>query len=35
MDVKNAYLNVLLDEEIYAELREGYKGKNGNYIWKP
>ena len=34
MDVKNAYLNVPLDYEIYVELPEGFKGKNGNYVWK-
>ena len=23
-----------LDFEIYVELPEGFKGKNGNYVWK-
>ena len=34
MNVKSAYLNVPLDYEIYVELSEDFKGKNGNYIWK-
>ena len=34
MDVKSAYLNTHLDYEIYVELLEGFKGKNGNYVWK-
>ena len=34
MDVKNAYLNASLDYEIYVVLPEGFKGKNGNYVWK-
>ena len=34
MDVKSAYLNAPLDYEIYVELLEGFKGKNGNYVWK-
>ena len=25
---------MLLDYEIYVELPEGFKGKNGNYVWK-
>ena len=32
--IKSAYLNASLDYEIYVELPEGYKGKNGNYVWK-
>ena len=34
MDVKSAYLNAPLDYEIYVESPEGFKGKNGNYVWK-
>ena len=34
MDVKSAYLNAPSDYEIYIELPEGFKGKNGNYVWK-
>ena len=34
IDVKNAYINAPLDYEIYVELPEGFKGKNGNYVWK-
>ena len=34
MDVKSAYLNALLDYEIYVEPPESFKGKNGNYVWK-
>ena len=34
MDVKSAYSNAHLDYEIYVEPPEGFKGKNGNYIWK-
>ena len=34
MNVKSAYLNAPLDYEIYVELPEGFKGKNGNYVWK-
>ena len=34
MDIKSAYLNASLDYEIYAELPKGFKGKNGNYVWK-
>ena len=29
MDVKSAYLNALLDYEIYDEPPEGFEGKNG------
>ena len=25
---------MLLDYEIYVEPLEGFKGKNGNYVWK-
>ena len=32
MDVKSAYLNALLDYEIYVDLPEGFEGKNGNYV---
>ena len=34
MDVKSAYLNAPLDYEIYVQLLEGFKSKNGNYVWK-
>ena len=34
MDVKSAYLNFPLDYEIYVKLPKGFKGKNGNYVWK-
>ena len=34
IDVKSAYLNAPLDYEIYVELPEGFKCKNGNYVWK-
>ena len=34
VDVKSAYLNAPLDYEIYVEPPEGFKGKNGNYVWK-
>ena len=34
MDVKSAYLNAPLDNEIYVELPEGFKGMDGNYVWK-
>ena len=34
IDVKSAYLNTPLDYEIYVELPKGFKGKNGNYVWK-
>ena len=34
MDVKSAYLNAPLDYEIYFEPPEGFKVKNGNYVWK-
>ena len=34
LDVKSAYLNAPLDYEIYVAPREGFKGKNGNYVWK-
>ena len=34
MDVKCAYLNASLDYEIYVEPPEGFKDKNGNYVWK-
>ena len=34
MDVKSAYLNAPLDYEIYVEPLEGFKSKNGNYVWK-
>ena len=34
MDVNSAYLNAPLDYEIYVELPEGFKSKNGNYVWK-
>ena len=34
MDVKSAYLNASLDYEIYVEQPEGFKAKNGNYVWK-
>ena len=34
MDIKSAYLNAPLDYEIYVELPEGFKVKNGNYVWK-
>ena len=29
MDVKRVYLNAPLDYEIYVDLLEGFKGKNG------
>ena len=34
IDVNSAYLNAPLAYEIYVELPEGFKGKNGNYVWK-
>ena len=34
MDVKSEYLNTSLDYKIYVEPLEGFKGKNGNYVWK-
>ena len=34
MDVKSEYLNAPLDYEIYVKLPEGFKSKNGNYVWK-
>ena len=34
MGVKSAYLNALLDNEIYVESPKGFNGKNGNYVWK-
>ena len=34
MDVKSAYLNAPFDYEIYVEMSGGYKGKNGNCVWK-
>ena len=34
MDVKSGYLNASLDYEIYVEPQEGFKSKNGNYVWK-
>ena len=34
MDVISAYLSVPFDDEIYVELPESFKVKNGNYIWK-
>ena len=34
IDVKTVYLNVPLDYEIYVEPPEGFKVKNGNYVWK-
>ena len=34
MDVKSTYLNAPLDYRIYVEPPEGFKGKNGNYVWK-
>ena len=34
MDVNSAYLNAPLDYEIYVEPPEGFKVKNGNYVWK-
>ena len=34
MDVKSTYLNAHLDYEVYVELLEGFKGKNGNYLKK-
>ena len=34
MDVKSAYLNAPFDYEIYVELPEDFKSKNGNYVWK-
>ena len=34
IDVKSAYLNAPLDYEMYVEPPEGFKGKNGNYVWK-
>ena len=34
MDVKSAYLNAPFDYEIYVEWPEGFKGKNGYYVWK-
>ena len=34
MDVKSTYLNATLDYEIYVEPPEGFKVKNGNYVWK-
>ena len=34
MDVKSAYFNAPLDYEIYVELPDGFKGKNGNYVWQ-
>ena len=34
MDVVSVYLNGPLDYEIYVEPPEGFKGKDGNYVWK-
>ena len=34
LDVKSVYSNAPLDYEIYVEPPEGFKGKNGNYVWK-
>ena len=34
IDVQSAYLNAPLDYKIYVEPSEGFKGKNGNYVWK-
>ena len=33
-DVKSAYLNVPLDNEIYVEPPKDFTGKNGNHVWK-
>ena len=34
IDVKSAYLNAPLDNEIYVDLPEDFEGENGNYVWK-
>ena len=34
MDVKSASINASLDYEIYVKPPKGFKGKNGNYVWK-
>ena len=34
MDVKSSYLNTPLDYEMYVDPPEGFKAKNGNYVWK-
>ena len=34
IDVKSAYLNAPLDNEIYVKPPEGFIGKDGNYVWK-
>ena len=34
MDIKIAYINAPLDYEKYVEPPKGFKGKNGNYVWK-
>ena len=34
IDVKSAYLNDSFNYEIVVEPPGGFKGKNGNYVWK-